>query len=415
MRLVLVVIGVLLVAILGTLFAIDNPGYVTIARPPWRIEMSFTLYVILTVLGAGLAWLLGYLLVRLVRIPRDVAHWRANRTERRAHDALYQGMIKLAEADWPEAEARLIASMRGTDMPLLSYLGAACVNQGKGDLEKRDEYLAEAHRNAPGHYLAIAMTQANLQYLAHQSEQALATLSELRRIAPKHKHVLKLLAQLYLELRDWTNLANLIEHLRENAVLTSKEIEVLELRAQRELLMLNLPSGSNAVLERAWAAVPKHLQRHPTLVAIYARQLIQQNEMNRAEALLRTAIEQHWDEALVDLYGLAKSDNATEQLEIAEGWLSFHSDNPRLLLTLGRLAIQAHRETMARGYLEKCINLRGPAEAYVELGALLERLGDKDGALSCYRRGAEVYAEDVRAPSNRYPMLGLTPRASALH
>ena len=64
MRLVLVVIGVLLVAILGTLFALDNPGHVTIVRPPWRVEMSFIMYVLITVLGAGLVWLIGYLLVR---------------------------------------------------------------------------------------------------------------------------------------------------------------------------------------------------------------------------------------------------------------------------------------------------------------------------------------------------------------
>ncbi|MBI3899774.1 MAG: heme biosynthesis protein HemY [Gammaproteobacteria bacterium] len=414
MRLVLVIIGALLSAILLTMYALDNPGYVLIARTPWSIEMSLTVFMLLGLVAAGALYLVVYLAVRLIRIPRDVEQWRAHRNERQARESLYQGLIKLAEANWSEAEARLLTSMRGGDTPLLSYLGAACVNQGQGNLEKRDEYLAGAHRRSPQHHLAIGMTQANLQYLAHQSEQALATLTELRQLAPKHKHVLKLLAQLYLELRDWTNLAELASQLRQNAVLTSKEVDALELRAHRELLVLSLPSGAGDVLQKAWNAVPKHLRRQPTLIAIYARQLIQQREMNQAEELLRNTIEQQWDDALVDLYGQARSDTPTEQLENAENWLTLHPEEPYLLLTLGRLSIHANREQKARGYLEKCINLRGPAEAYRELGGLLERLGEKDRALACYRRGTEVYAEDLRLPSQR-STASLTFRSTAVH
>jgi HemY protein len=414
MRIVLVVVGALLAAILATLYAIDNPGYVLIARTPWSIEMSLTVFVLLALLGAGALYLVVYLIVRLMRIPQDVARWRANRNERAAREALYQGLIKMAEANWPEAEALLLAAMRGHDMPLLSYLGAACVNQGHGDLERRDEYLAAAHRVAPQHVLAIGMTQANLQYLAHQSEQALATLTELRRLAPKHKHVLKLLAQLYLELRDWPNLAELIQQLRSHAVLATKEVDALELRAQRELLTLSLPSGSRDVLHRVWNAVPKHLRRQPSLIAIYARQLIQQNEMNTAEALLRDAIDQQWDETLVELYGQARSDAANGQLEAAETWLGLHPESSKLLFTLGRLAIHCNRDTKARGYLEKCINLRGPVEAYHELGAVFERLGEKDRALACYRRGTEIYAEESRLPIVR-PSAGFALRHSATH
>jgi HemY protein len=410
-RIVIVVIAALLAAILATLYALHNPGYVLIARPPWSIEMSLTAFILLALAGAALLYLLVYLLVRLLRIPQDVARWRRKRNQRQARDALHHGLIGMAEANWPEAESLLIAAMRGSDMPLMSYLGAACVAQGQGDLEKRDEYLAAAHRSSPQHSLAIGMTQANLQYLAHQSEQALATLTELRRLAPKHKHVLKLLAQLYLELRDWPNLAELIAPLRNHAVLAVKEIDALELRAQRELLTLNLPSGSRHVLRKVWSSVPRHLQRHPSLVAIYARQLMQQDDMNAAEALLRDAIEQRWDDMLVELYGQACSDRPDEQLEAAETWLGMHPENPKLLFTLGRLAIRSNRDTKARGYLEKCIDLHGPIEVYRELGALLERLGDKERALACYRRGIEAYAEETRLPAVR--AAGLVLRRSA--
>ena len=246
------------------------------------------------------------------------------------------------------------------------------------------------------------MTQAYLQHQAHQLEQCLATLTELRALAPKHRQLLKLLSQTYQELRDWTGLVDLIPDLRQNYALTTKEIDTLELTAHQALLKLTLPSRSPGVLNRAWNSVPKNLRRDPTLIAIYAQQLIQQDEMNEAETLLRGAIESNWSSSLVELYGQVRADNPDEQLETAEGWLSTHADDVKLLLALAKLAQRSGQENKARVFLEKCLALHGPAEAYRELGHLLERLGDKDKALSYYRRGLEMQTDDPRtAPGHR--------------
>ena len=415
MRLVLVVIGALLVGILATLAALKDPGYVLIAHAPWSAEMSLPVFLLLALAGTSALYLIIYLVIRLVRIPHDVARWRLRRNVRQSREALYQGLIRLAEGNWVEAEAQLLASMRGSEKPLISYLGAACANQGQGNLEKRDEYLAAAQRSSPQQHLAVGMTQASLQYVAHQSERALATLAELRQTAPKHKHVLKLLAQLFLELRDWTNLADLIPHLRQNNVIMAREIDALEQRAHRELLTLTLPSGSIEPLQKAWNAVPKSLRRDPGLIAIYARQLVQQSEMNAAESLLRPAIEAEWDDALVELYGLARSDHPNEQFETAEAWLALYPENPRLLLALGRLAINCGQDQKACGYLEKCVSLRGPIDAFRELGTLLERMGEKDRALTCFRRGTELYAEETRLLPPARSGVSFMPRKRAIH
>ena len=401
MKLLFFIIALLFAAALVTLYAVDNPGYVLIARAPWSIEMSLTLFILLTIAAFFLFYLLLYLLVRLWRIPRDVGRWRDKRHIREARTALVEGLTDLAEGNWVEAEARLLAGMRHGDTPLLNYLGAAIACEGHGNLEKRDEYLALAHRNAAQNDLAIGMTQAYLQYQAHQLEQSLATLNELRSEAPRHRQVLKLLAQVYRELRDWTGLINLIPDLRHGYVMDPKEIDALELQAHRELLKLSLPSGAPGVLERAWNAVPKPLRLQPELIAIYARQLIQQNEMTRAESVLRAAIEEEWDPALVELYGLAQGPHPAEQLDVAEGWLSSHGDDPKLLLTLARLALRNNEDGKARAYFEKCLSLNGPADAYHELGNLLERLGEKDKAINYYRRGLEMHASDLRTSPPR--------------
>lgn len=392
MRIVVYVLAILFVAMLATLYTIDNPGYVLLAWAPWSVEMSLALFIPLSLLAFLLLYLLLYLWVRVWRIPREVSRWRRRRQTRAALGALHEGLTKVTEANWVEAEAKLLASMRNSDAPLLNYLGAAGASQGQGNLEKRDEYLALAHKRSPQNYLSIGMVQAFLQFQARQYEQALATITELRTLAPKHKPVLQLLAHVYRELRDWTGLADLVPDLRRHFSLGEAEIGALELQAHRELLKLSLPSGSLNVLRRAWNAVPKALRKNPTLIAIYTRQLIRQGEMNEAEALLRAAIEEQWDEPLVELYGHARSDRVAEQLDTAEAWLSVRASDASLLLTLGRLAIYNEIEGKARAFLEKAIALQESAEAYEVYGRLLEKLGEPDNALVAYRAGLEAHA-----------------------
>jgi HemY protein len=400
-KLLLFIIALLFGAALITLYALDNPGYVLIAHAPWSIEMSLTLFIPLMIAAFFLLYLILFISVRLWRIPRDVARWRKNRQARGARQSLIDGLSGLAEGNFAEAETLLLAGMRHGDTPLLNYLGAAIASDGQGNIEKRDEYLALAHKNAADDKLAIGMTQANLQHQTHQLEQSLATLNELRGDYPKHKQLLKLLARVHLELNDWTGLIGLIPDLRETYAMTTEEISALELQAHRELLKLSLPSGKPGILDKAWNAVPKALRRHPSLIAIYAQQLIKQNEMAQAESVLRAAIEDKWDQALVELYGQAQSENTAEQLETAEGWLSVRRDDAKLLLTLARLAARNNQDDKARGYFEQCLSYHGPAEAYREYGNLLERLGDKDKALGIYRRGLDIYSNDWRNAATR--------------
>jgi HemY protein len=403
MRLIIFVIAILFIAILTTLMAVEDPGYVLIARMPWSVEMPLTVFVPVLVASYFACYGAFYALVRLWRIPRDVARWRARRHLLQSRVALNTGLVHLAEGSWVEAEAELIAGMRFSDAPVLNCLGAAIASQGQGNIEKRDDYLAQAQTLAPQQNLSIGMTQAILQHVAHQPERALATLNELRTQLPRHRFLLNLLAQVFLELRDWTGLVELIPELRATLAMTPAEIEAIELQTHRELLTLSLPRNSVELLKRAWNAVPKPLRVHPALVVIYARQLIRQNEVDEAEALLRHAIDAEWDDALVELYGEVRTPAPADALDTVEGWLVSHPDNAKLLLAAARQALAAGQKPKAHDYLEKCVNLGGPAVAYRELGELFERAGEKDRALEFYRRGLDSVTETPQQanPRNR--------------
>ena len=266
MRLLLFVLAVLFAGVLVALYAVDNPGYVLIARAPWSVEMPLTLFVpLLLVVFAGIALAL-YILIRLARIPQDVEHWRAMRHTRRARTALIQGLTHLAEGNWAEAETScspdcVTATRRCSTISARRWPRRAWATPKSGmstwRRRTRTRRGSARSRHDPGES-AVA---------GRPTEQALATLAELRQQAPRHKQGLRLLAQVHEALYDWTGLAELVPDLRDNHVLRPMAIDALELKAHSELLKQSLPSGSLAVLNRAWTAVPRHLRRHPLMLA----------------------------------------------------------------------------------------------------------------------------------------------------
>ncbi len=396
MKLLALILTLLFVSVALTLLAIENPGYVLIVREPWSLEMPLTLFLLLLVVGVALLYFLWHLILRLYHIPRDVGQWRARRRIQGAHQGLLEGLLNLAEANWEQAEKRLLGDLRHSESPAVNYLAAAYAARGRGDEEKRDEYLALADRAAPQNRLAIGMTQARLHILSREYEQALATIGQVRTLEPGHPPALRALAAVFRELRDWPGLVALIPELRKRQAMGEDEIAELELLAHRELLTLSLPAGSLQVLEKAWQTVPKGLRTNPTLIELYARQLMKQGEMDKAGAVLGEAVERTWDDRLAYLFGSTQTSKPESQLQRAETWLQTQADNPMLLLTLGRLAAAAQHQTKAQEYLQQAIALRELPEACQELGELLERAGQSDKARDYYRRGLKAAVTDEK-------------------
>jgi HemY protein len=398
MRLLIFILAVLFVATLLTLAAARDPGYVLMVRPPWSMEMPLTLFMVFGVAAFGALYILGRLATRALHLPRGVSLWRQRRMGTRSRTALARGLTALAGGDWGRAESELQTSLRSSEAPMISYLALAMASQGQGDTGKRDDYLAEAHKASPEDDLATGMTQAMLQMLANQREQALATLTGLHNRAPEHRYVLKMLSDTYLSLHDWTGLGYLLPELRRHKVLNEKDLTRLEIKVHRHLLMPTLPSGSIDVLERAWEALPKSLRQHPSLIAVYASKLIEQGEKEQAETLLREAIGREWNEELVALYGRAQVEHSTRQYETARTWRTTHPDSPALHLTLGCLALASGSNDEAIELLQRAVDLGAGPAAYLELGKAHERAGDAATAQSNYRKGLEGCLDGYSPP-----------------
>ncbi|AOW58841.1 heme biosynthesis HemY N-terminal domain-containing protein [Legionella pneumophila] len=369
-----------------------DPGYVLIAINNWTIET--TLWV--SVFGLFFLFFLIYGLVQLcnkiTRMPGMVNKWHSRRLAQKAQATTRKGLIEYSEGYWQKAKNHLIQALPNTDTPLLNYLTAARAAQKMGDSKLRDHYLREAQQSMPEAKIAVELTQAQLQLANHQWEQALATLKHLQDLAPRHPYVLKLLMNLYEEIKDWQQLIALLPDLKKNHIISDQAFEQLQkntyLQAMIDLAKHNQSDG----ITKLYQTLPKTLVNDTAITAEYARFLIRNRDYDQAEYHLKRCLRKELDNRLIELYSLLPCEK--NQLLFAESLLKKNPHSAGLHLCLGRMCLSRHLWGKAKHYLEQSIELNPTPVAFIELGKLHEKLNDPLSSGSCYKKGLELITKD---------------------
>jgi HemY protein len=385
--LLLAIIAVVLGGLIGTL-VVRDPGYVLLSYGDMAFETSLWFALVLLALTYMALRFLFWLFARTMASTGRLGSWLKRRKATKAQKQTVQGLLHMSEGQWSEARKVLTASAREVNTPLINYLTAARAAHELGDAEGRDELLRLAHESTPGSKFAVGLTQAELQKNAAQWEQSLATLLQLKSSSPRHPQVLSMLTQVYEELADWQALIELLPEVKKRKIFPEETFNALQRRAWSARLA---QAGTEA--DGVWHDVPKDLKRAPELVAAYARALIEggangaggAGAADKAEAAIRIALQQTWDDELVLLYGLATGADPERQLVVAEGWVKEKPNDPKLLLTLGRICLMNQAWPKAREYFETSLRLQRSPEVYGELGRLCVAMGDSE-------RGGEYLA-----------------------
>ncbi|MDP6654002.1 MAG: hypothetical protein QGF90_18135, partial [Gammaproteobacteria bacterium] len=211
-------------------------------------------------------------------------------------------------------------------------------------------------------------------------------------------------------------LEGLLKRNRDLRALPRAELDTLRQEMHAQRLSQGSDSGS------AWTRLTRRQRKDPVLQAAYARALINSGDGDAAERFLRKCIVRQWNSELVRLYGHARSQQIEEQLRRAEQWAQRHTDDPDLLMTLARLYLENKDRDKARDHLLKAVRLGGSREEYLELGLLLESMGESDKALQCYRRGLQspeskdpprLSGESSAAEGELIPLIGAEKRTQA--
>jgi len=396
-RLLLIVLFALLIGTGLSLGLQYDLGYIRISLGHYLIETNF--WVGLTLLIALVALIV--LTIGMIRRMRQggglVANWVSRSKERRARRRTTQGLLALAEGNWPRARKMLTSGAGNADTPLINYLAAAQAAFECGDHEAVDILLRKAYESTPGSDMAVGITQAQLQLAGNRQEQALATLVRLRKQSPHHPFVLKLLKNTYLRLEDWRELAKLLPELRKRSVLPENELGELERQVWHNLLeraaedcrrqQKENPNTSLEPLTRLWDELPGFLRRDEKTIGDYARLLANLGDEEQTETLLRKVLHNHWSDDLVNLYGRIEGRMPDEQLLAAEQWLKDRPNNAELLLALGRLSLRNELWGKAREYFETSLRLRRSREGLAELSRLSAHMGDEEMSIKLMMQG----------------------------
>lgn len=384
MRRYLAYLLVLIIAVCLGLFVASDPGTADFSYHHYTVEMPLWLVAV----GIIIAFTIAILLLRLVDNTRFLlqrtAYWKNKRKLMRLQKNSQRGMLELFEGRFAEAEKHLQQSSEYTDTPLIDYLSAAQAANAVGAYDRRDEYLNKAKNKNKQAETAILIIKARCQLAEQQLDAAAQTLKRLYKKQRRHPVVLNLLRELYDKQHNWPALLNLLPSIEKMKILDDEEIEQLYEETYIHLLQ------TSAEPEQTFKQMPRRFRRNSNIVEAYVLRLIEINDYNRAQKVIEKILKKHWDDRLCHHYAELKTKQTSQQFKVAEKWLQQHPENPVLLATLGKLALQLQLWGKAKTYLRNSLSIRPHPQTYRALAKLLEEQGNSKEALHYYRDALDL-------------------------
>lgn len=383
----------LIVGGIGGSWIKNLPGFVIIAYDKTSIEMRLWIAVCLLILAITIFYVILKVVRSILSSAGRVKTWSGGRSAKRARRKTTEGMLAFSEGRWKASESAMISAAKNSDTKLINYLIAAQAAQHQNAEVRRDSYLKQAKLAEPDANIALLLTQAQLQLQHNQYEQALASLNDVKKLDPNHPHVLKLLGELYEKLQDWEHMVGLIPALKKQQVHQGEALEDYEKRSVAGLLKKQADLGQIEQLKDTWQNLPSQYRKSRCNVLAYAELLIQFEQMNEAETLVRPFVKKQPDAQVITLYGNIISSDPAKQLAFLEGLQKGKQQTPQeTFLALGKLAYSAKLWGKARFFLERALQTDATAEAYLFMAKTLQQLGDEDHANDCFRLGLEFSA-----------------------
>jgi HemY protein len=383
MKYLLWILGLFAAAAALTSAASHNPAYVMLVYPPYRVELSFLLFVVISLAAFALGYGLLRLIISVLRLPAQVRRFRRERTQAKARELLEETLGSFFEGRYAAAEKSATGAMESGETSVLYPIIAARSAHELHDYKKRDAYLSAAEGKAGDGATMRLMATGKFMLDQRNPRAALSALRELRDSGVKgHVGAMSLELKAQQQAGNWDEVLDLLDQLEKRSSIEATVAEQLrqlawleKIRQQQDL------AGLNACLKR----MPAELKRRSQVVAVAAQELIRHGGGTPAQQLLADSLNAQWDGELVKLYGDCISGDVLAQVQQAEKWLNLHKLDNGLLLSLGKLCLHQKLWGKAKNYLEASISVEPSRAAYNALALLSERLGNPDQAFRYYQ------------------------------
>lgn len=384
---------------LGYFIKQQGTGLVLIQYQAFSIESSVFVFAGFIILLFIVCYVLLRSVLNLIKIPDFINRSYSNYQNTKSSTGLIAGLTEFSEGRFKKAENSFIRQASGNKNSFLNYLLAARAAQLLHADSRRDSYLKQAHDLNPEADIAIGLTQAELQLSHQQNEMALATLNQLIAAHPKHEFVMRLMSRAYLQLEDWAHLCPLLKDIKQSKALPEDILLKTETIAYAGYLKVTGLQGNISKLESIWQGMPKYLKKDVTHIELYARQLISNKELKRAEIVLRDALNKSWSDTLITLYASFVNEIEAENTETyfnellasCENWLKSNPRHATLLLAAGKICTVLHLWGKAHAFFDSSLASQPQVDTYLQLALLTEQSEDSSKAQTYYQQGLKFY------------------------
>lgn len=422
MRAALWLLGLFAAAVALALFAGDNQGTVTLFWPPYRVDLSANLALLLLALVFSLLYVALRGFRALIELPRQARRWRAQQRERATYalliDALAQhsaGRFLRARKAAEGALAREQALAESGESPphatglrALAHMTVAESAHALQDRATRDHQLdlalavSTASGAAPELREAVLLRAARWALHDHDPAGALARLGDLHTGAQRRTVALRIRLKA-------ARLAGHLAEAMETARLLAKH-RAFSLEAARSLargLAADLIQGAHdpAQLQQVWTTLDASERAMPELALRAAQRMI---DLSGERTVLRQWLRPVWEQMLaqpesfddIDRVRLARvleagmtaDDRDPEWLARIEAATQAHPRNPVLQYLAGMACL--HHGLWGRAQLLLTQATRALPDdplrrhAWKALAELAEQRGDEAAAAQAWKQAA---------------------------
>jgi HemY protein len=217
--------------------------------------------------------------------------------------------------------------------------------------------------------------------------EAKPLLEEMQGRHRRHPQVLSMLAACYRELGEWDALLKLLPTMQKAGAIDDEQ--AAELRQQAVIAGLD-GSRDSADLEARFRALPRQTQRLSEVAGAFAEQALRLDAPELNEEVIRNSLKVTWEPSLLIPYGEPGPDDTSKRLKQCEKWLQQHTGDAGLHLALGRLCAGESLWGKAREHMVKSLELEPSSLGYDAFGQLLERQGELEPAMACFRNALRM-------------------------
>ncbi len=217
------------------------------------------------------------------------------------------------------------------------------------------------------------MTRAKQQIREADYTAAFDTLSSLKSSYPSNAIVLNLLKTVYVELKLWQPLLDLLPALDKSNVIGTDEQAKLTQRAQCGLLTEVAEQKGSEGLIAHWNSLSRKMKNDSHLVECFAKQLIARKADNEAFTLVKENIKKHPNSSLYALLPEMNLADSHPAVVFLEETLRKDGNNAEAHSALAQFYLRNEKWAEAQQHFEKALTVRSNVSDYAYLADALEK------------------------------------------